>query len=53
MLKATDEWQEIESPGYPDPGYESGEKCSWLIEAAVGTYITFLLLVLLLAYFFS
>lgn len=38
MLKATDEWQEIESPGYPDPGYESGEKCSWLIEAAVGTY---------------
>ncbi|VDN51772.1 unnamed protein product [Dracunculus medinensis] len=39
MLKATDEWQEIESPGYPDPGYESGEKCSWLIEAAVGKRI--------------
>ncbi|VDK20462.1 unnamed protein product, partial [Anisakis simplex] len=32
VLKAKGDWQTIESPGYPDPGYEIGQKCSWLIQ---------------------
>uniref|UniRef100_A0A0N5AJB4 Zinc metalloproteinase n=1 Tax=Syphacia muris TaxID=451379 RepID=A0A0N5AJB4_9BILA len=31
MLTAKEDWQVVESPGYPDPGYDVGERCSWVI----------------------
>ncbi|VDD87919.1 unnamed protein product [Enterobius vermicularis] len=36
MIKADDKWQNIESPGYPDPGYDVGERCSWIITVEKG-----------------
>ncbi|KAK6731623.1 hypothetical protein RB195_007847 [Necator americanus] len=28
-ITVNDEWQSIESPGFPDPGYDPDQKCSW------------------------
>lgn len=36
IIKLTEEWKEIESPNYPDPGYEADQKCSWLLKAEKG-----------------
>lgn len=38
MIKADDKWQNIESPGYPDPGYDVGERCSWIITVEKGDH---------------
>nr|D5FM37.1 RecName: Full=Zinc metalloproteinase nas-36; AltName: Full=Nematode astacin 36; Flags: Precursor [Haemonchus contortus]ACZ64272.1 astacin metalloprotease [Haemonchus contortus] len=29
-----EEWQSIESPGFPDPGYDPDQKCNWVFEVA-------------------
>ncbi|CAO4360280.1 unnamed protein product [Caenorhabditis nigoni] len=36
ILELSDEWKTIESPNYPDPGYEADQKCSWLLKAPKG-----------------
>lgn len=33
-----DDWEEISSPGYPNPGYETDQKCSWLIRVTHPTF---------------
>ncbi|CAB3408716.1 unnamed protein product [Caenorhabditis bovis] len=33
IIIVDDEWKEIESPGFPSPGYDPDQKCSWLIKA--------------------
>ncbi|RCN35797.1 CUB domain protein [Ancylostoma caninum] len=40
-IAVTDEWQSIESPGFPDPGYDPDQKCSWFFEAEEGKRIEF------------
>ncbi|KIH53723.1 CUB domain protein [Ancylostoma duodenale] len=40
-IAVTDEWQSIESPGFPDPGYDPDQKCSWFFEAKEGKRIEF------------
>lgn len=30
------DWTTIESPNYPDPGYDPDQKCSWLLKAKAG-----------------
>lgn len=39
VLKATNEWQYIESPGYEDGAYSEDQKCSWIIQASIGKRI--------------
>uniref|UniRef100_A0A1I7XEB9 Zinc metalloproteinase n=1 Tax=Heterorhabditis bacteriophora TaxID=37862 RepID=A0A1I7XEB9_HETBA len=39
VLEVSSEWQIISSPGFPDPGYEPDQKCSWLIKASEGKRI--------------
>ncbi|EGT57687.1 CBN-NAS-36 protein [Caenorhabditis brenneri] len=36
LLELTDDWKTLESPNYPDPGYEADQKCSWLLKAQKG-----------------
>ncbi|CAI4222222.1 unnamed protein product [Auanema sp. JU1783] len=38
-LTLSDEWQEFNSPDFPDPGYEPNQKCSWLLSAGNGKRI--------------
>ncbi|KHJ88329.1 CUB domain protein [Oesophagostomum dentatum] len=40
-ISVTDEWQSIESPGFPDPGYDPDQKCSWFFQAPEGRRIEF------------
>ncbi|CAJ0596179.1 unnamed protein product [Cylicocyclus nassatus] len=40
-IKVKDDWQSIESPGFPDPGYNPDQKCSWFFEAPKGKRIEF------------
>ncbi|PAV57575.1 hypothetical protein WR25_03427 [Diploscapter pachys] len=39
ILTADENWQTIESPGFPDTEYRAHQKCSWLIETTPGTRI--------------
>ncbi|CAD6184205.1 unnamed protein product [Caenorhabditis auriculariae] len=32
-MMVAEDWVEISSPNYPDPGYEPDQKCSWLFKA--------------------
>ncbi|KAK6019303.1 thrombospondin type 1 domain protein, partial [Ostertagia ostertagi] len=32
-ITVSEEWQSIESPGFPDPGYDPDQKCNWVFEA--------------------
>ena len=34
ILTATSEYKSIQSPGYPSPGYEPGQKCSWILRVS-------------------
>uniref|UniRef100_A0A914VBM6 Metalloendopeptidase n=1 Tax=Plectus sambesii TaxID=2011161 RepID=A0A914VBM6_9BILA len=36
MLPALEQWAEITSPGYPHPGYNIDQKCSWILRAPQG-----------------
>uniref|UniRef100_A0A1I7UZW0 Zinc metalloproteinase n=1 Tax=Caenorhabditis tropicalis TaxID=1561998 RepID=A0A1I7UZW0_9PELO len=36
VISLTDEWTTVESPNYPDPGYEADQKCSWLLKSPKG-----------------
>lgn len=36
IIELTDDWKTIESPNYPDPGYDADQKCSWLLKASKG-----------------
>ncbi|WKX89427.1 hypothetical protein Q1695_008802 [Nippostrongylus brasiliensis] len=40
-IQLTDEWSSIESPGFPDPGYEPDQKCNWYFEAPEGKRVEF------------
>ncbi|KAK6012294.1 CUB domain protein, partial [Ostertagia ostertagi] len=40
-ITVSEEWQSIESPGFPDPGYDPDQKCNWVFEASAGKRIEF------------
>uniref|UniRef100_A0A8R1HWF6 Metalloendopeptidase n=1 Tax=Caenorhabditis japonica TaxID=281687 RepID=A0A8R1HWF6_CAEJA len=36
VIELSDDWKTLESPNYPDPGYDADQKCSWLLKAPKG-----------------